>query len=199
MSKRQEQKEKTRDSIIEAALVLYGRNGIIATTTAEIAKETMVSHGSIFAHFPTKECLIEEVISQFGIRVIMRLHEIIDLQCGLEEVLLAHLKVIDEFEDLYIRLITEVPLLDSTVNYTLIGMQSTLSFHITQVAEREMIEGKLKTMPLHLLFNTWIGLLHYYLINKELFAPKEKVIARYGSEIKNHFINLISVGGGEGK
>ncbi len=199
MSKRQQQKKKTRESIIEAALVLYGRNGITATTTAEVAKESQVSHGLIFAHFPTKECLIDEVISKFGATVIMRLQELIDLHCGLKKVLQVHLQVIGEFEDLYIRLITEVPMLDSKVNYTLIGMQSTLSFHITQVAEREMIEAKLKKMPLHLFFNTWIGLIHYYLINKELFAPKEKVITRYASELINHFMNLISLEGGEGR
>ncbi|MFT4146972.1 MAG: TetR/AcrR family transcriptional regulator [Mobilitalea sp.] len=197
MNKRTDQKEKTRENILKVALELYARNGIAVTTTAEIAIKSQVSHGTIFAHFPTKECLIEEVISKFGTTVIMRLHELIDLQCGMKEVLMTHLQVINEFEELYIRLITEVPLLDSNVNYTLIGMQSTLSFHIAQVAEREMIEGMIKNMPLHLLFNTWIGLVHYYLINKELFAPDEKVITRYGSELIDHFMNLISVEGGE--
>jgi hypothetical protein len=46
-------------------------------------------------------------------------------------------------------------------------------------------------MPLHLLFNTWIGLVNHYLVNRELFAPGASVIERRGAELLDHFMNLI--------
>ena len=197
MNKRKSQKEKTREAIIDAALILYGRNGIAATTTSEIAQMAKVSHGTIFVHFPTKDCLIEEAISKFGATVTMRLHESIDMKCSMKRILDAHLEVLKEYEELYIKLITEVPLLKPSVNHTLIGIQSNISFHISQVAESEMKDGRIKEMSIHFLFNTWVGLIHYYLINKELFAPNEKVIACYGNELTNHFMNLLAAKGGE--
>jgi hypothetical protein len=50
-------------------------------------------------------------------------------------------------------------------------------------------------MPLHLLFNTWIGLIHHYLMNRELFAPGASVVERHGRELLDHFMYLISKGG----
>lgn len=197
MNKRKNQKEQTRETIINVALSLYASNGIAATTTSEIAEKSKVSHGTIFVHFPNKECLIEEAISKFGAVVTIRMHEMIDLKCDMRKLLDTHLEVLSEYEDLYIKLITEVPLLGASVNHTLIGIQSNISFHISQVAEKEMKDRRIKEMPIHLLFNTWVGLIHYYLINKELFAPNQKVITSYGNELVNHFMDLIAAGGGE--
>ena len=43
-------------------------------------------------------------------------------------------------------------------------------------------------MPLHLLFNTWTGLVHHYLSQRDLFNPKGSVIRRYGDELLEHFL-----------
>jgi len=44
---------------------------------------------------------------------------------------------------------------------------------------------------LYLLFNTWLGLIHYYLLNGDLFAPRESVLARYKSVLIKCFVALI--------
>ena len=79
----------------------------------------------------------------------------------------------------------------------MIGIQSAMSFHLIQVAERDMSESRILRMPLNLMFNTWIALLNYYLINKDIFAPGESVISRYGQQLIDHYMNLISLKGGE--
>lgn len=192
MNKRQKQKEDTKATIIKVAKQLYAKDGILTTTTIDIAKKSNVSHGTIFVHFPTKDSLIDAVIAEFGSTVTRRMHELIDQQCEMQQLLEAHLQVLEENEDLYIHLITEAPLLYESARYTLIGIQSTISLHISQVAEKEIKRHIIREMPVHLLFNTWIGLIHYYLTNKELFASKESVISKYGKELINHYMTLIS-------
>ena len=52
-NKRQIQKEQTRQLIVETAIRQYGQNGLLNTTTEEIARAAGISHGTIFLHFPT--------------------------------------------------------------------------------------------------------------------------------------------------
>lgn len=193
MNKRQEQKAKTREHIIQIAFDEFSKNGLTNTPTADIAAAAKVSHGTIFAHFPTREILLDAVIEEFGMRITRRLHELVDETCGMREILEAHLKGIAEYEDFYIRLISEAPLLQEGSRNTLIMIQSAISFHLTQVAEREQSNLRIKKMPLNLMFNTWIGLIHYYLINQDMFAPGKSVVSTYGEMWIQHFINLISV------
>ena len=192
MNKRQEQKEKTRNYIIDVALNQFAKDGLTTTRTSDIANAANLSHGSIFAHFPTREGLLDEVIEEFGTRVTNRLHELVEENCGMRELLWAHLRGIEEYEAFYTRLISEASLLHESARNTLIGIQSAISFHMIQVAEREMESSKIIKMPLNLMFNTWVGLINYYLMNRDLFAPGESVISRYGQRLVEHYMNLIS-------
>ena len=192
MNKRQEQKEKTRNYIIDVALNQFAKDGLTTTRTSDIANAANLSHGSIFAHFPTREGLLDEVIEEFGTRVTNRLHELVEENCGMRELLWAHLRGIEEYEAFYTRLISEASLLHESARNTLIGIQSAISFHMIQVAEREMESSKIIKMPLNLMFNTWVGLINYYLMNRDLFAPGESVISRYGQQLVDHYMNLIS-------
>lgn len=74
----------------------------------------------------------------------------------------------------------------------LVAIQSVVSHHLCAAAEREMKEGMIRPQPLHLLFNTWIGLLHYYLANDDLFAPEGSVLERYGEELLEHYLSLLA-------
>ena len=193
MKKRQEQKAKTRKLIIDIALNQFAKDGLLSTRTSEIATSANLSHGSIFAHFPTREALLEATIEEFGLRVTRKLHESVEDNCELEGLLIAHLKGIQENELFYSRLISEAPLLPESARNTLIGIQSAISFHLIRVAEREMSESRIMRMPLSLMFSTWIGLINYYLMNRDIFAPGESVISRYGQQLINHYMNLISI------
>ncbi|MBN7771751.1 TetR/AcrR family transcriptional regulator [Clostridium aminobutyricum] len=191
-TQRQIQKDQTRKHIIEVALEQFAQNGITATRTADIAKAAKVSHGTVFSHFLTQEELLNTVIEEFGIKVSKRLHELAASHTGLRQVLEAHLNGLTEFEAFYTRLVIEGRLLPQSARNTLTIIQSSISFHISQAAEEAMKEGYVDRYPIHLLFNTWIGLIHYYLANNDLFAPGESVLKRYGQEILDHYMRLIS-------
>ena len=47
---RQEQKVATRERLVNAAMALFARKGIVQTTTADIAKSIRMSHGIVFLH-----------------------------------------------------------------------------------------------------------------------------------------------------
>ncbi len=196
-SQRQQQKNKTRKRIIEEAINQFARYGISVTRTCDIASAAKVSHGTVFAHFPTREILLNEVIKEFGMRISGRLHELVDSDCGMKDVLEAHLKGLSENEAFYTRLVSEAHLINESARNTLIMIQSAISFHISQVAEKEMKASIIRTMPVDLLFNTWIGLVHYYLVNGDMFAPGGLVLERYGKQLTEYYINLIELSKGE--
>jgi len=191
-TKRQMQKKLTRKHLIETAIKQFGENGIIATRTVDIAKVANVSHGTVFAHFPTQEELLISVIEEFGNRISQRLHELLDINSSLFEVLEAHLTGLIEFESFYARLIIERRLLPQSVSNTYIMIQSTISFHISIAAEKEMAQGTIRKIPIHLIYNTWIGLIHYYITNGDLFSSNGSVLKQYRVELLQHYVSLIT-------
>jgi AcrR family transcriptional regulator len=191
-SKRQEQKNQTRKQLIEVAFNQFAKEGLTATRTIDIANAAGVSHGTVFAHFPTRDDLLVAVIEDFGSRVAGRIHELAIGGGSVREVLQAHINGLIEVEPFYTRLVKEGPLLPPSAQNTLVLIQSAISIHLHQAAEREILAGKIRNIPLHLLFNTWIGLIHYYLANGNLFAPGESVLKRYGPELLEHYLNLLN-------
>ncbi|WP_055669269.1 TetR/AcrR family transcriptional regulator [Desnuesiella massiliensis] len=192
-TKRQKQKALTRKHLTEIAIKQFGENGIIATRTSDISKAANVSHGTLFAHFSTQEELLIAVIEEFGTRITQRLHELVDTNSSLYEVLEAHIKGLIEFEPFYTRLIIERRLLPASASNTYIIIQSNISFHIGKAAEKEIDKSVIRKIPIHLIFNTWISLVHYYLTNGDLFSSNGSILKQYGDELLHHYISLITL------
>lgn len=187
-SKRQLQKENTRKKIIETACQVYSEQGFSATT-AVIAKEAGVSHGTIFVHFASLDELLCCLIQDFGDILGAEIHRLAETKDNIEELLKAHLDVLARHERFYTRLIAERSLLPEEARLTFSNIQSILAYHFNKVFERESHE--IKALPVHMLFNTWMGLIHYYLLNKDLFSPDTPLLERYGSELTDTFLELI--------
>jgi AcrR family transcriptional regulator len=191
-STRAAQKRATREALIAAAMRVYEMDGIAAARTADVAAAAGVSHGTVFVHFPTREALFAAALEEFGSMLTRRIHELATSGASVREVLSAHLQGIGEHEGFYSRLTIEAPLLPDDARRGLFSVQSAISFHLAQAAEREQAAGTIKPMPVHLLFNTWIGLVHYYLANRDMFAPDGSVVERCGPELLEHFMSLIA-------
>lgn len=193
MKVRERQKERTRARILRAAVRLFARRGITASRTIDVARSARVSHGTVFVHFPTREDLVASVIGEFGSRVAARIHDLVDGEGGLREGLQAHLAGLQSEEGFYRRLVAEGPVLPLCARSVLVGIQSAVSFHLEEVWQREVDAGRCLPIRFHLLFNTWIGLIHHYISNRDLFAPGESVLARYGPELIDHFLTLVKM------
>ena len=188
--KRQLQKNQTREKIITAALKIYSDQGFSASTTA-IANEAKIAHGSIFVHFPTVESLLSCLLDSFSQDLTIELHSLRESGDDLEKLLAMHIDVLVKHEGFYKRLTKEAVYLPEEAKNTFINIQSTVSIHFLQALEKEIKAGKIKPIPFHMLFNTWLGLIHYYLLNGELFAPRESVLIRHKNTLIECFMALI--------
>lgn len=190
-TKRQEQKELTRQRIIDTAFRIYAVKGF-STSTNIIAQEAEISHGTIFVHFPTKEILLQYVLEQFASEVGNELHNLSTTSEDISELLYAHISILQKYEAFYKKMILEITLLPSETKEILVSLQSKMSWHFSIVVDQLQKHGLIKDIPLHMLFNTWIALVHYYLQNSDLFAPDTSVLERYSDELINTFVTLIS-------
>jgi AcrR family transcriptional regulator len=167
------------------AYVEFARNGFLATKTLDIANTANVSHGTIFVHFPTKEDLLANVIDKFGMQLGIKLKQLTEGKTTVKEVLAAHLETIEVHESFYSRLVIEGPLLSRPLRNRIFMIQSGLAHHLEKIMKANEYAS-----PIHFLLNSWLGLIHYYLTNRDLFAPGKSVIATCGKELLNHFIEI---------
>ena len=188
--KRLFQKAQTRERIIAAAIKVYSEQGFSAPTTA-IAKEAHVSHGSIFVHFPTVESLLLCLLEKFSQDINSELRSLSGYDNDIKKLLEMHVNVLIKHEDFYKRLIKEAVYLPEEAKNTFIAIQSTVSIHFLQALEPAISKEEIKKVPFHMLFNTWLGLIHYYLLNGDLFAPRDSVLTRYKNALVECFLSLI--------
>jgi len=189
---RKTQKLETRNKLVAAAIKLFSRNGIVSTSTESIAKAAGVSHGTLFLHFRTRDDLVFAVITRFGEHLCKAFKEHTEKNIkNLKGVLKAHLTVVEEFEDFYAHLVMELALLAPKIKSYFFIVQATVSHRMFIHAEHEMKLGKIRKIKRPLLFNTWISLLHYYLINREIFSPNQSVMSEKSKELLEHFLHLV--------
>ncbi len=188
-TKRQLQKAATRKLILDTAYQVYGEQGFTATTN-KIAQAANVSHGTIFVHFPTVENLISCLLEEFGIEINEQLHSLSEQDENLETFLDAHITILIRYEKFYQRLISEISLLPEQARFVYINMQSVVSFHLNNVLIRYQTKNLIKDIPMHLIFNTWLGLVHYYLSNSFIFTTGS-VLTEFKDELISNYIKLI--------
>jgi AcrR family transcriptional regulator len=188
--KRQLQKEATREHILETAMRVYAEQGF-SVPVGVIAEEAGLAHGSVFLHFPSKEDLLRSTLERFFKGLGEKMHELSGFSGDFEALLREFLAIIEEHEAFYKHLIMEIHTLPPDMKNMLISMRSVNARHFEIVAEREIRRGRIKKLPLHMMFNTWMGLVYYYLQNSEWFAPGQSVINRCKDELIDFYMALI--------
>jgi len=188
---RKEQKERTRTELLDVAEKLFSKHGILATTTADIAKAIKVSHGTVFIHFGTRDDLVLSVVERFGERLAEELKQKLSAQTELKALLKAHLSVLSEFEDFYLRLVSESHNLSPKIRSLLYSMNSAISYRLYEAAKSPMKNKEIKKMDQASLFGTWMALLQYNILNRDLFSEKIPILENNGEEILRHFLLLI--------
>ncbi|MCU0696903.1 MAG: TetR/AcrR family transcriptional regulator [Myxococcaceae bacterium] len=67
---KQDRAVKTRQEILNSAITLFARRGILATTMAELARAIHMTPGALYWHFPTKEDLLLAAIEELHQRFV---------------------------------------------------------------------------------------------------------------------------------
>jgi hypothetical protein len=88
-------------------------------------------------------------------------------------VLTTHLKILQQWEPFYTQLVICAPHLSKDIRTVIVNIQAGMAFYIEKALINKNIVAK---APLHLILNTWLGLIHYYLCNKDLFSPNQSVM-----------------------
>ncbi|MCL1982064.1 MAG: TetR/AcrR family transcriptional regulator [Clostridiales bacterium] len=189
-TKRQIQKEQTRKKIIEAAYKVYSENGFTAASAA-IAKEAGVSHGLLFLHFPTLDELLACLSAEFAHSICEEFKELAGTEGSIEDLLGAHVDILSAHEGFYARMVAEAALLPKGAANALANVQACFAAYFNAVLDREIKNGVLKRLPAGILLHTWIGLLHYYLLNKDALAPGGSVLSRYKKQLIFTYCELI--------
>jgi TetR/AcrR family transcriptional regulator, transcriptional repressor for nem operon len=78
MNAKAEQKEKTHRSILQSAARLLREQGIAGARVAEVMKGAGLTVGGFYAHFDSKEALIDDVLSRTGADMRQRLLDGLD-------------------------------------------------------------------------------------------------------------------------
>ena len=55
-----------KENLLSSALKLFVKNGVMNTSTAEIAKEAGTATGTLFLYFPTKQDLLDQLVLKIG-------------------------------------------------------------------------------------------------------------------------------------
>jgi AcrR family transcriptional regulator len=189
--KRQLQKETTRELILKTALRVYAEQGF-SVPVGVIAQEAGLAHGSVFLHFPAKEDLLHCILERFFKELGEKMHKLAEVDDDLETLLRGFLTIIADYEAFYKHLIMEIHTLSPDTKNMLVSLRSANARHFGIAAEQGIRQGKIKKLPLHLMFNTWMGLVYYYLQNSEWFAPGQSVIKRCKDELVDFYMTLIS-------
>ncbi|MCF8110588.1 MAG: TetR/AcrR family transcriptional regulator [Desulfobacteraceae bacterium] len=76
-----------KNAIIDAATRLFAQKGFSETSTAEIAENAGVAHGTLFYHFKNKQGIIREIFSRSGSVYLAELHRTLeDYNSGIEKI-----------------------------------------------------------------------------------------------------------------
>ena len=190
MNKREQQKERTGKKLFEAALQTYRHKGFVNTSIDDLTKSAGISHGNFFVHYAKREDLIIKVIEEIGKAIYERFLELAGEGMSLENILGVHLDIIQENEAIYYYLVTEGPFLPEQARNAIYILQNGISHWMNKVVDTE------KTgLQFHYFFNLWLGNLHYYLQNRDIFSPDESVIEKY----RDDFIKMFKLlEGGKG-
>jgi AcrR family transcriptional regulator len=187
---RSQQRLETRQRILRAACRVFGRAGISAIRTQDVATAAGVSHGSVFAHFKTREALIAAVIEETVVSAANEVRHELKVAKGAEAVLHAHLRALAEHEGVYANIVAERTALPSGVQARLIEVNSGVATYLLECLQREAGDAPLKVEP-HFAFNTWLALVHYYLLNWDLFAPGRSVLAERADELVRNYLAMM--------
>ena len=169
---------------------LFEQKGFLAATTPEIALAAGVSHGSVFAHFRSKEELLLEVIGCFLRQADLDTRRTLKSCGSFRKVLKAHLAAISPYEQLYAHLIRESSMLPIRLRALLTEMNSAVASHMIEALEREDYQGVPRAKRFFV-FNAWFGTVSHYLLNRDLFVASGSVLEQQGDQIIRLFISMV--------
>ena len=189
MNIREKQKQETRKLILQKAKECFIREGFLKTPVSKISIRAQVAHGTIFAHFKSKDGLILETIDLEMSEIGKAIEQLLTLSENVEDILRLYLELIAQKEDFFSVLARETPFYSLNLRRKLIFRDSVIrSYFFQKISEdnnamsREEISSAL---------NWLFGTINYYLANREMFVQSGSVIEKFSEAILATFKKII--------
>ncbi|MCG8572462.1 MAG: TetR/AcrR family transcriptional regulator [Spirochaetes bacterium] len=191
---RKQQKQQTKENILKTAFQTISQQGFYFTTVDDIIKKAGYSHGTFFVHFKSKDNLLIELIESTAGEMKELYQKKMPGTYSIQEVLSIHLDVIHQYEAFYTHLIKEENFLPDTARGAFFELQNIIADYIKKAIKEEKAKLQIIDSPLYLMISTWMGLIHYYLQNSDLFAPGHSVIEIKKEELVDHYLTIARIG-----
>lgn len=98
-NKHEAQRRKTRERVLDAAIVEFGRAGTAAADIKAVVKAAGVSRGTFYFHFPTREHVLHELIRREETRIAGELGTFLDSPHELHAVFNEIVELVIDLED----------------------------------------------------------------------------------------------------
>ena len=194
-NKRQISKKNTLQKIESTAKKVYIKKGVSNTSTMDIAREAKIAHGTIFAHFSTKNDLVIHVFKKELTYIAKQLKDYsYDSHIRCRELVHNYLNLIVENEDLFITIAKEFPFYPEEVKREIIATESIVRILIYNKIETGIKNGIFKDTDITTCLSFLFGTLNYYLSRKEMFAKDyESIIQKKKNSIIKTFFDLLTL------
>lgn len=186
MNKREESKIKTRELILVKTKELIAKIGVLNLTTAVIAKECGIAHGSIFQHFGSREGLINTVLEGEIKRLTIQIESCCDSVLDLDKLLENYLEVLSQEEDFLSMLYRELPFLPEGIQRNMVCLEVILRNSFFLLLSEEM-KGKADEKGITIRVEAFFSTVIRYLSLRELYSPDQSVIKAKSADIKKLF------------
>lgn len=176
MNKREDSKNKTRQLIINKSTELFINKGILNTTTAEIAKECGIAHGSIFQHFGNRENLINFILDEEIKRITLNLRNSCSLIYDIDSLLKSYIDVISAEENFLCMLYKEMPFLSDAIKRNIVALDAIIRNIFYLSINEGIIQGTLYETNVTLGLDAFFATIIRYLSLRELYSTNKGAI-----------------------
>ncbi|RLC52572.1 MAG: hypothetical protein DRZ79_00960 [Candidatus Cloacimonadota bacterium] len=191
LNKRQLQKKKTRNYLLEVAKTCFIKNGFLKTTTSEIAEKASVAHGTLFLHFKTKEALIVEILDKELEIISHQINKITEQAENLEQLLEKYLDFLEEQEDLFSVLARELPFYSEELRRKILFRESVIREHFHRTIEDGINKQIFRACEVSVVVTFLFATINYYLSLKPIFVETGSVIKKFRKSIVSTFFLML--------
>lgn len=170
-----EEKEKTRNKIINATTELIQKRGFVKISSKEIAKTSQVSQGSIFVHFKTKEGLLFSILES-NIDLLQE-----DLEIGCKPVdktdmfLKSYVDIIAKHESILSRIYKDYSYLDNNLQKKIDGLEVILKNLIFENYKKNS-KTTMSIVDSFIAIDAFLSQTKEYLISKDTFSSSNSIL-----------------------
>lgn len=191
-NKRQITKQQTFNEIIKVTTNAIIEQGIINLKTLDIAKKAGIAHGTLFAHFETKEALIVKVCQNELLSIAKELKKITEQHIDIISLLENYINLVAENEDFYVVIAKEFPFLDDSIQQSILANENIIKYILYTKIEQGNKSKQFSVTDITTTVSYFFASINYYLSRKEyLVTGSGKLMEQKKNQIIETFMKLL--------